>query len=66
MRAPRLNPWSKVVIIWTICLLMALTGFFVDAATKDLSGTEALPYWWMAIAVFGLMAAAVLIVQKKL
>ena len=43
------------VIIWTMCLLTALIGTYVDVATKDLSETESLKYWWVAAAVIGLM-----------
>jgi hypothetical protein len=41
-----------------MCLLAALIDIYVDVATKDVSGTESLIYWWAAAAIIGLMAVA--------
>lgn len=52
------------VIIWTMCLLTVLISFFVDGATKDLSGIKSLPYWWVAAAVVGLMGVVAHYIHK--
>jgi len=49
---------TKVMITVTVIMLTVLISFFVKSVTEDMSGSEALPYHFMTMAVVGLMFVA--------